>query len=299
MRKTKVVLASSGLLAAALIWGFAFVVVKDSLDTVPPVYMLAFRFIIASLALSAVFIKRLKGIKPKAIISGIILGVFVFAGYLLQTVGCKYTTAGKNAFLTAVYVIAVPFQHWIINGHRAKSAHIAAGVLAIAGIGLLSLQTGWSVNIGDLLTLLCGIAFGIHIVFVERYAKEHNPVVLTVLQLWTAALISCAAAPLIDGGVPVMALNLKTAGSMLYLGLLSTMGCYLLQNVGQKYVPPNAASILLSTEAIFGAFFSVAFLGERLTPRMLAGCVLIFAAILLSGNDYQKAESGLTPERGN
>jgi drug/metabolite transporter (DMT)-like permease len=85
---------------------------------------------------------------------------------------------------------------------------------------------------------------------------------------------------------------------MLYLGLLSTMGCYLLQNVGQKYVPPNAASILLSTEAVFGALFSVIFLVERLTPRMLAGCVLIFAAIPLSGADYQKAESGLKPKRG-
>ena len=128
MKKTKVVLASSGLLAAALIWGFAFVVVKDSLDTVPPTYMLAFRFVIASLALSAVFMKRLKGIKLKAIKNGIILGVFVFAGYLLQTVGCKYDRR-KNAFLTAVYVIAVPFLHWIINRHRAKSTHVAAGFL--------------------------------------------------------------------------------------------------------------------------------------------------------------------------
>ena len=105
MRKTKVVLASSGLLAAALIWGFAFVVVKDSLDTVPPVYMLAFRFIIASLALSAVFMKRLKGIKLKAIKNGIILGVFVFAGYLLQTVAANTRPQGK-CLLTAVYVIA-------------------------------------------------------------------------------------------------------------------------------------------------------------------------------------------------
>lgn len=295
MKKTKVLLASAGMLLTSLIWGFAFVVVKNSLDTLPPVYILAFRFTIATLALSAIFFKKLKNIKPSAIIKGIILGVFIYLGYLLQTIGCIYTTAGKNAFLTAVYVVAVPFLHWAINKTKTKMTHVTAAILAITGIGLLSLQNDLSVNIGDLLSLLCGLAFGLHIVFIERYTKSEDPVVLTILQLATAAVISCITAPIIDGGFPAEAFRGDIIISMLYLGLLSTMAAFLLQNVGQKYVPPSAASILLSTESVFGVTFSAIFLKEKLTLRMLAGCALILAAIILSEIDLEKLPNRFKP----
>ena len=104
-----------GLLGTAVIWGFAFVVVKNSLDLIPPTYMLAFRFTIAAVVLAAVFCRRLKKLDKIIWQEGAVLGMFLFLSYLVQTIGCQYTTAGKNAFLTAVYVVFVPFLYWIFS----------------------------------------------------------------------------------------------------------------------------------------------------------------------------------------
>ena len=140
MKKTTSLWAAGGLLFTALIWGLAFVVVKNSLDFVPPIYMMAFRFTIATAGLSLMFIGRLKNIDAAMLKSGFVLGFLLTIAYALQTIGCKYTTAGKNAFLTAAYVVFVPFLHWMVNNQKTKKSHIAAAFVAIIGIALLSLQ---------------------------------------------------------------------------------------------------------------------------------------------------------------
>lgn len=274
-------LAACGLLLTALIWGFAFVVVKNSLDLIPPIYMLAFRFTIASAALALILFRRLRRITRRDLQSGAILGVFLFAAYALQTIGCQYTTAGKNAFLTTIYVILVPFLHWLINRRRPDLYVIGGALLAMVGIGLLSLQGEGGIALGDLLTLLCGIFFAVHIVYIDRYTLAQDPAILTVLQLATAAVLSFLLAPLIDGPFPAQALHPEAVTGMLYLGLLSTMLGFLLQNVGQKYTTPSTASLLLSFESVFGVLFSTLFLHEAMTARMLLGCLLMFIAVLL------------------
>lgn len=283
--------ASLGLLLTALIWGFAFVVVKNSLDSVEPVYMLAFRFTIATVALSLIFSKRLKSIDIQMIKSGFILGLLLFISYAAQTVGCKYTTAGKNAFLTAVYVVIVPFLHWIINRQPTRKAHLFAALFSIAGIGLISLRGSFSIGIGDSLTLLCGLGFAIHMVLIKRFTEKQDPVLLTVIQLFFAAALSWVIAPFADGRFPSGVFTPQVAGSMLYLGLMSTMLAYFLQNLCQKYTSPSTASVVLSTEAMFGVLFSVWLLKEQLTTRMLAGCILILAAIVISGLPAAKPQA--------
>lgn len=282
MKASKIrTLSSFGLLATALIWGFAFVIVKNSLDLIPPIYMLAFRFTIASAALALVLVKRLRHITKADIKSGAVLGAFLFFAYAVQTVGCQYTTAGKNAFLTTIYVIIVPFLHWLINRKRPDRYAVIGAFTAIVGIGLLSLQGEGGIQIGDLLTLLCGFGFAIHIVYIDKYTEKQDPVILTLLQLSFAALFSWILAPVIDGGFPAEAIRPQIITSMLYLGLLSTLLGFLLQNVCQKYTAPSTASLLLSFESVFGVLFSAIFLQEQMTPRMLTGCLLMFVAVLL------------------
>ncbi|MDO5389690.1 MAG: DMT family transporter [Eubacteriales bacterium] len=275
-------LANIGLLGTAVIWGFAFVVVKNSLDLVPPTWMLAFRFTIASVVLGLIFIRKMMTIKKETVRQGVVLGVFLFLSYLLQTIGCQYTTAGKNAFLTAIYVVIVPFLHWGLNKIRPTSFHVTAAFMAIVGIGLLSLQGDFSMNIGDVLTIACGFGYALHMIYIDRYTECNDPVVLTVLQLGFAAVFSWILAPFLDGGFPSGALEPGIIVGMLYLGLMSTMLAFLLQNVCQKYTTPNAASLFLSLESVFGVLFSTIFLGERMTPRMLVGCALLLAAIILA-----------------
>ncbi len=275
-------LAGFGLLITAAAWGFGFVVVKNSLDYIPPTYMLAFRFSIAAIGLLLVFCRRLKNITKKMLKHSALLGFLLFSAYLIQTIGCNYTTAGKNAFLTTVYVILVPFLHWMINKRRPDRYCVIAAFAAIAGIGFLTLEGDLSVNIGDMLTLICGVVYALHIIFIDRYTEYEDPVLLAVLQICYAAVFSWICAPIFDGGFPEQAFNQSIIIGMLYLGLFSTMMAFLLQNVCQKYLRPATASLLMSTESVFGVAGSVLVLGEVLDTKMAIGCLLILGAIVLN-----------------
>ena len=276
------ILSSFGLLLAAIIWGFAFVIVKSSLDLVPPIYILAFRFTLAAAALTLIMLPKLRNLTRRDWTSGAVLGFFLFTAHAVQTIGCQYTTAGKNAFLTTIYVIIVPFLHWIMNRKRPSGYAMTAAMIAVVGIGLLSLQGGDAgVNIGDVLTVICGFLFAVHIVYIDRYTELQDPIILTVMQMIFAAIFAWLLAPICDGGFPAAAFQSEVVTGMLYLGLLSTMVGFLLQNVGQKYTAPSTASLLLSFESVFGVLFSVIFLQEQLTLRMLFGCGLMFFAVLL------------------
>lgn len=290
-RKVKIG-AGLGLLVTAFIWGFAFVVVKNSLDYVSPIYMLAFRFSIAGILLSLVFMKRMRKVTKKILGHGALVGFFLFAAYWLQTIGCDYTTAGKNAFLTTVYVVVVPFLAWILHKGRPDRYCVAAAFVAIAGIGLLTLDGDLSVNIGDALTLVCGIMFAFQIIYIDQYTETDDPVLIAVLQLIFAAAYSWIAALVTGGRFPIEAVqNREVMISMLYLGLMSTMIAFLLQNVCQKYLRPATASLLMSTESVFGVLCSVIFLGEIMSNKMLIGCALIFGAIVL--NETKPGKNGL------
>lgn len=281
-------LAALCLLLAAIIWGGGFVVVKNSLDLVPPIYMLAIRFSIASLGLCVLFFKKLRHITRRNVFSGAVLGLFLFLAFLFQTVGMQHTTAGKNAFLTTIYVVLVPFLYWPLAKRRPGLHVVVAAVLAVVGIGLLSLGGESGFSLGDGLTLVCGLFFALHIVLVTGFLRdgEQDAVILTLLQLVFAALFSWLTAPLLEPGIPEGVFKPDAIAGMLYLGLLSTMACYLFQNIGQRYVSPSTAALLLSCEAVFGVIFSGIFLHERMSAGMIAGCVLMFVAVVLAETKF-------------
>lgn len=279
-------LAAAGLIFTTIIWGSGFVVMKNSVDIIPPTYLLAFRFTIAAIALSIVFFPKTRTLNKYDIKYGSLLGIFLFTSYFFQTYGLKYTTASKNAFITTLYVILVPFFNWGINKKRPARKNIVAAVIAIIGLALLSLEGDLSINPGDALTLVCGLCYAVHIVFIERYAKEYDPVKLTVVQIAASAVLSWCIAPLLEGNFDFSVIDKGLAGSVLYLGIFATMVAFLLQNVGQKYLNPNTSSILLSFEAVFGLIFSVIFLNDPLTLKLISGCVLMFIAIIMS--EYRK-----------
>lgn len=277
-----------GLIVTTVIWGSSFVVMKNSVAVISPTYLLALRFTIASAALVGVFWKRVTVLKKQDLLCGGLLGVFLFVSYFFQTYGLKYTTASKNAFITTLYVILVPFLHWFFNRKKPSRNNVAAAVLAVFGLALLSLEGDLSVNLGDILTFICGFFYAIHIVFIDRYTEEHDPVGLTVTQMIVAAALSWIVAPLLEGSMDFGVIDKAMMAGLLYLGIFSTMIGFLLQNVGQKHLSPNTSSILLSFESVFGLFFSVLFLKDPVTPKLAAGCVLMFASVILS--EYKKKE---------
>lgn len=302
--KTVSLFAGAGCLAAACIWGFAFVVVKDSLSYVSAIYMMAFRFTIAAAGLALVFVKKLPLLNARYWKNGFVLGVCLFGAYAFQTVGCNFTTPGKNAFLTTIYVILVPLFGWPLYQKRPAWYVFAAAVMQLVGIGFLSLGTdadSWlRLNIGDALTLVCGVFYAAHIICQEKYNKgadASDPILLTVLQFFFAAVFSWISAPFYNMETsrftavlqpfPAVAVrDARVVVSMLYLGLLSTLLAFCLQNVGLKYVRSSVAALLLSFESVFGMLFSVLIpvngARETLSAKGVVGCVLIFTAVILA-----------------
>lgn len=281
--KTVKLMASLGLLMVTVIWGSAFVVMKNSMDVIKPTYLLAYRFTIAAAGLFIIFWKAAKGLTKKDIKYGSILGFMLFISYYFQTYGLKYTTASKNAFITTLYVIIVPFLHWLFNKIRPNKNNMSAAVIAVIGLALLSLKGDLSINFGDFLTFICGFFYALHMVFIDRYTVCYNPIKLTVVQMASAAVFSWIVAILFEGSCELgVFADSGLLISVLYLGLVSSMLCFLLQTVGQTYLSANTSSILLSFESVFGLIFSVIFLKEEITVRMLVGCILMFAAALLA-----------------
>ena len=275
-------IADGILTLTALIWGTGFVVMKNTLSSVPPAAIIAIRYGIATLLAAVLFRRHLKGIARADVARGALVGLLLALAYIVQTIGLDYTTAGKNAFLTTVYVLLVPFASWLIFRQKLSRSNFIAAALMLAGIGCLSLDgESGGLNIGDLLTLLCGVFYAAHIMAVERCQRKTNTYALIVLQFAFAAAFAAAYHLLFERGLP-MSMRMDTVGSLLYLSVFSTTVAMSLQNIGQSMAPASHASILLSLESVFGALASCIFLGEAVTPRMLLGFAVIFAALVVN-----------------
>ena len=172
------------LLAATIIWGFAFVVMKDAVDVLPPAQLIGVRFFLTGLLMAAVFHRSLKGaLNGPCLKAGLVLAVVTFLAFWVQTVGLADTTPGKNAFLTATYCVIVPFMLWAVAGKRPTFANVGAAALCITGIGLVSLTAGsLAFEFGDAMTLLCAVFFAAQIIAIARYSKRFDVLALTVYQ---------------------------------------------------------------------------------------------------------------------
>ena len=283
--KNAKLLATVGFLFMTMIWGGSFVVMKNSVDLVPPSYLLALRFTLAAAFMALAFPGRMKKLDRGSLTCGLIMGIFLTLAYLFQTYGIKYTTASKNAFITALYVVLVPFLYWKISKKRPGLNQIAAGLVAVIGLALLTLKHESGINLGDALTFLCGVCFAVHMICTEEYTTRCYPILLATVQVAAVGVFNWLLAPFLDGpGAfnPAILLHKSLILGLLYLSLICTTVGFLIQTVGQKYLSANTVSLLLSLEAVFGTLFSVIFLGEVLTGRMILGCVLMFSALLLS-----------------
>lgn len=272
--------AKLGLFFIAIIWGSAFVVVKDASHEISPSYIIAIRFAIAAVILSLVFHKRLLRIGRTELFGGLIAGFFNVLAFELQTYGVQRTTAGNNAFLTAVYCVLVPFLSWMVQKKKPSIYNVISALLCIFGVGLLSLKGGLVMSLGDLLSLLCGFAFAMQILAVDIFTEKGDPILITIIQSAVTVVFALPAALLFEP-FPA-AVSFDCGISLLYVALFSTTIAFLLQNVCQKFVEPSQASLIMSLESVFGTLCGILFLKEAMTVRTFFGCAIIFAAIYLS-----------------
>lgn len=280
MEDRKKILGSFLLLVTAIIWGSSFFIVKNTVDNVAPCWLIAIRFSGAALILALVGLRRLRQMNKKTLAGGLLIGIALFGAYVAQTYGVAFTTPGKNAFLTAIYCVLVPFFWWAMTRKRPDGWSFAAAFICLAGIGLISLDGTLSVSLGDGLSLLSGVLFALQIALISLYTRDCDPVVLTVLQFAVGGLLAwpfaLGAETVPDIGTP------EILGVLFYLTVVVSALGMLLQNIGQSMTPSGTAAILMCLESVFGVLFSVIFWGETVSGQALAGFVLVFFAVLVS-----------------
>ena len=201
-------------------------------------------------------------------------------GSHLQTVGLEYTTPSKNAFLTAVNVVIVPLIAYMVYKRKVDCYETIGSIIAIIGIGFISLQGSMTISIGDALSLACAVAFAFDIFYTNHFVKKEDAISLTIVQFITAAFIAVIAV-LIQGDIPTT-FEKEAMYSIIYLAVFSTTIAYVCQNVAFKYTTATKGAIILSLESFFGMLLSVLFLHEVLTGRMIIGAALIMVAILIT-----------------
>ncbi len=274
------------LLLATLVWGTSFFILKNAIDVFPTFFVLAVRFSLSAVLIGLIFIKRIIKINKKSALHGAIIGLVVAGAYALQTVGLKYTTPAKNAFLTAVYVVLVPFLSWLFLRKKPQIKNIIAAVMCIVGIGLVSLNGSFSIGIGDVLTLLSGIFYALQIIFTAKYASDDDPIQLVFMELAVVGavfwIVSLSAEKIQTG------ITFNSFLPILYLAFICTALAQFCQMVGQKHTSSNSAAIILSLESVFGTLFSVIFYHEVLTLQLICGFAIIFIAVLLGETDLKE-----------
>lgn len=270
-----------GLLIVTIIWGGGFVASDIALRSLNPPQILTARFFLASVLLFPFCARHLRQTGREEIKAGIFLGICLFGAFALQTIGLQYTTPAKNAFLTAANVVFVPLIACVLYKKKVGIQGIIGVCMAIVGAGVLSLEKNLTIGLGDGLTLLGAICFALQIFFTGEYVSRYRISMLIFFQMVTAFVLSLLYL-IGSGGIGDIQMARDGVMSVIYLGAVSTTLTYLLQTVSQRYVDETKSAIILSLEAVFGSMFSVLILHERISMKMLVGCILILGAVLVS-----------------
>lgn len=282
------------LLLTALIWGTAFVAQSAGMDHVQPFTYNGVRTLIGGLVLIPVIFlfDRLKPadqrpspdeqkeIRRNSLIGGAACGVVLCVASSFQQFGISMTTAGKAGFITALYIVIVPLLGVFIKKKIPKITWLCVGI-AVVGFYLLCVKEGFSVSAGDLLVLCCAFFFSIHIMVIDYFnGKQVDGVRMSCIQFLVAGLISLVLMLVFEQ--PSLENLWAAKGSILYAGVLSCGVAYTLQILGQRDTEPTTATLILSLESVFAALSGWALLHETLTFKELAGCALVFAAVILA-----------------
>lgn len=287
-------LAIGALILVTVIWGGGFVASDIALESMKPFQIMMVRFLLASVLMGVISRGQRKSeekLKDRAgaIKAGVLMGVTLFMGFAFQIIGLQYTTPSKNAFLTALNVVIVPFIAFVILKKKIGAKGIIGAVMSVFGVALLSLNGNFTVSLGDGLTLFCAVGFAFQIFFTSEFVKKYPASVLNMVQMFTAFVLS--AISLMIFGENDFQVTTQGWLSALYLGVVSTTICYLLQTACQKYIDETKAAIILSMESVFGTIFSILILHEVVTVRMVIGCAVILAAVIISNMSETSEET--------
>ena len=269
--------ASFALVGVTAVWGYTFLAVQDAVESMPVMDFLAWRFLLATIVMIVLRPNCLRNVTRLELLRGLGLGTVLGLGYIAQTYGLRYTSAAVSGFITGMFVVLTPVMSWILLRRKTNRNTWMVVALATIGLALLSLK-GWSVGIGELLTLGCAILFAIHIVFLGEWSSQYKPYAFALLQIGTVAVISLIAAT--PGGI-AMPPNPGVWGVIGITGVLATAVAFFVQTWAQSLVSATRAAVVMTMEPVFAGLFAVVIGGNQVTVRTLAGAACILAAMLI------------------
>jgi drug/metabolite transporter (DMT)-like permease len=275
------------LVMIAFIWGSTFVLVKEALNDASPLALNSARMIVAAVLLAFFYRKKIAVLTKPALMAGVLVGVFLYAGYAFQTSGLKLTTPSKSAFLTGTSSVLVPLFLVAIWHARIHLWRVVGILLALVGLFLMTVPGGpggladfANVNMGDLLTVGCAICFTFHVIFVGRASQRFPFEQVAFLQVGTAAILMTLSTPLLEH--PYFRATPTVIAAILITGVLCTAVAFSIQSWAQQFTPATHTALIFTTEPVFAWLTSFIYLHERLGLRAGAGAALILGGVLIS-----------------
>jgi len=272
--------ADAALVWNTLVWGATFVVVKAALDDCSPILFLALRFSLATAALLPMLVWRRYG-RLRSLGAGVLAGVFLFSGYLTQTIGLRFTTAPKSAFITGLCSVMVPLLAALVYRSRPQISEVIGLAAATVGLFLMTLKgVSGAVNPGDLLTFIGAVAFAAHIVVLGHFSETVSFDLLSVTQVGTAAFLSLSLFWCVER--PFVRWRPGLVGAILVTGLLATALAFTIQTWAQQYATSTRTGLIFMLEPVFAWITSFVVAGEGLPGRAAAGAVLILGGVMFA-----------------
>jgi drug/metabolite transporter (DMT)-like permease len=281
MKIPKPVQADLALILMTFIWGSTFTIVKKSLAQVSPIFFVAMRFWLATAIVAILNRKQLQRIDSRTLGRGLLLSVALCGGFCFQTLGLRSTGPSYSAFITSLSVLLVPILGFLIFHHQPRPQTIAGVILATLGLFLMLANiAGSKMRSGDVLTLICAVMFGFHILFLGRFVSSSDYRQLMVLQLAGTATLCTVAMPLLER--PSVSWNPEILFYLMITGVFATAIAFSVQTWAQRFTTANHTALIFSLEPFFAALFAYWILGQVLTAREWLGGVLILGGILVS-----------------
>lgn len=276
----KLLLADGSLIGVAAVWGLTFVTVKNAIQLLPPFSFNFYRFSLAALVMLLFALPTWKNLNKGTVKAGLLLGLFLFAGYSFQTLGLVYTSASNAGFITGLSVVFVPLIATLLSKQFPGTGVIAGVICATIGLALLSMGDLRSFNLGDILVLFCAVSFALHIIYVGRFSRHHSTVWLVTWQIAAVAILSGLSSFYFEPGLNQFVPEAWSA--LIITALLATCLAFFTQNYMQRFTSPSHTAIIFTTEPVFAAIFAVWLLQETLLPNAYWGGALILLGMLLA-----------------
>lgn len=298
--KKQQITADVSLLLVTFIWGSTFVLVQNAVALLEPFTFNGVRFGLAGLFLIAwlfIFNKNvLSSMNKKLLLSGVIMGAWLFAGYALQTFGLLYTTSSKAGFITGLSVVLVPLFGFLFLKETPKRFAVFGVGVATIGLYLLTLGDSLALNFGDILVFFCAISFAAHIVVTGKYTPLYSTILLTTVQIFTVSVLSSISAVLFEDWQRAFDSdvigNADVFSALIICSIFATALALLAQTNFQKFTTPTRVALIFAMEPVFAAMTGYFWADERLGSKALLGCMLIFIGMILAELP-QKAFDGL------